>query len=60
MPQHQALLTESVSNAQASLNSSDKSHRERRAHRRGGSHHHSIGGPVGLIGGMVGGLFARR
>src|SRR6185312_7947182 len=44
VPQHQALLTESVSNAQASLDSSDKSHRERRARRRGGSHHHGIGG----------------
>jgi hypothetical protein len=60
VPQHQALLTESVSNAQSSLDSSDKSHEERRARRRGGSHHHGIGGPVGMIGGVVGGLFGRR
>jgi peptidoglycan hydrolase-like protein with peptidoglycan-binding domain len=60
VPQHQALLTESVSNAQASLNSSDKPHEERRARRHGASHHRGIGGPVGLIGGVVGGLFARR
>jgi peptidoglycan hydrolase-like protein with peptidoglycan-binding domain len=57
-PQHQALLTESVSTAQASLSSSDKSDRRRggaRRHRSGG-----IGGPVGMIGGVVGGLFGRR
>jgi peptidoglycan hydrolase-like protein with peptidoglycan-binding domain len=56
--QHQALLTESVSTAQASYNSSDKSDRRRggaRRHRSGG-----VGGPVGLIGGVVGGLFGRR
>jgi peptidoglycan hydrolase-like protein with peptidoglycan-binding domain len=56
--QHQALLTESVSTAQASYSSSDKSDRRRggaRRHRSGG-----IGGPVGVIGGVVGGLFGRR
>ena len=58
--QHQALLTESVSSASASLGSSDKSDDDRPARRRGGGHHRSIGGPVGLIGGVVGGLFGRR
>ena len=59
--QHQALLTESVSAAQAS--SSDKSDDDHLARRRGGGGaHHSRGGggPGGLIGGMVGGLFGRR
>lgn len=59
-PQHQALLTESVSNAQASLGSNEKPLEEHRTHRRGRGHHRSVGGPVGLIGGMVGGLFGRR
>src|SRR3984893_12253363 len=61
--QHQALLTESVSAAQASYSSSDKSEDDRPARRRGrgGAHHHrSGGGPGGLIGGVVGGLFGRR
>ena len=61
--QHQALMTESVSTAQASLSSDDKSVDDRPARRRGGSgarHHRSGGGPVGLIGGVVGGLFGRR
>ena len=57
--QHQALLTESVSAARASL-SSDKSDDDRPARRRGGGHHRSSGGPGGLIGGVVGGLFGRR
>jgi peptidoglycan hydrolase-like protein with peptidoglycan-binding domain len=61
-PQHQALLTESVSAAHATLSSSDKSDDDRRARRRGrGAHHHrSGGGPGGLIGGVVGGLFGHR
>jgi peptidoglycan hydrolase-like protein with peptidoglycan-binding domain len=54
--QHQALLTESVSTAQASYSSSDKSDRRRGGARR----HRSLGGPVGVIGGVVGGLFGRR
>ena len=52
-PQHQALLTESVSTAQASLGGNDK--RGARRHRSGGP-----GGPIGVIGGVVGGLFGRR
>ena len=53
--QHQALLTESVSAAHAS--SGD----DRPAHRGGGgARHHRSGGPGGLIGGVVGGLFGRR
>jgi len=60
-PQHQALLTESVSAARASLDRPDKSDNERPARRRSsGRHHHSAGGPVALIGGVVGGLFGRR
>jgi Putative peptidoglycan binding domain len=60
-PQHQALLTESVSAAQASLDSRDKADNDRPARRRGGGrHHHGAGGPVALIGGVVGGLFGRR
>ena len=53
--QHEALLTESVSAAHASSISSDKSHDDHPARRRGGG-----GGPGGLIGGMMGGLFGRR
>jgi peptidoglycan hydrolase-like protein with peptidoglycan-binding domain len=58
--QHQALMTESVSTAQASLSSDDKSADDRPARRGGGSgarHHRGGGGPGGLIGGVVGGLF---
>jgi peptidoglycan hydrolase-like protein with peptidoglycan-binding domain len=63
--QHKALLTESVSAAYASSSSSDKSDDEHPAPGRGGggAHHHRSGGgrgPVGLIGGMMGGLFGRR
>ena len=61
--QHQALMTESVSSAQASLGSDDKSVDDHSARRRGGSgarHHRGGGGPGGLIGGVVGGLFGRR
>jgi Putative peptidoglycan binding domain len=55
--QHQALLTESVSAANASV--SDASDDDRTARRRGGggAHHHRSSGPGGLIGGVVGGLF---
>jgi peptidoglycan hydrolase-like protein with peptidoglycan-binding domain len=62
--QDKALLTESVSVANASSSSSDKSDDAHLAHRRGGggAHHHrsGSGGPGGLIGGVVGGLFGRR
>ena len=58
-PQHQALLTESVSVANASIVGSDKSDGDRPARRQGGggAHHRGGGGPGGLIGGVVGGLF---
>ena len=59
--QHQALLTESVSAARASVGSGDKSAADGPARRRGGSGvHHRRSGPGGLIGGVVGGLFGRR
>lgn len=61
--QHQALVTESVSAAHASIGSSDKSDDDHPVRRRGGGgarHHRSGGGPGGLIGGVVGGLFGRR
>jgi hypothetical protein len=32
----------------------------RQAHHRGGPRHHRIGGPIGLVGGMVTGLFGHR
>ena len=57
--QHQALLTESASVANASF-VSNKSDDDRPARRRGGGHHRGGGGPGGLIGGVVGGLFGRR
>jgi peptidoglycan hydrolase-like protein with peptidoglycan-binding domain len=61
VPQHQALLSESASSAHASLGSHDKSDDKRSPRRRGGArHHHGAGGPVALIGGVVGGLFGRR
>jgi peptidoglycan hydrolase-like protein with peptidoglycan-binding domain len=57
--QHQALLSESVSAAHASIRSDDGPPVRRNG---GGSahHHRSGGGPGGLIGGVVGGLFGRR
>src|SRR5882757_4603837 len=55
--QHQALLTESVSAARAGIG--DKSD-DGRVARRSGAGHHRSGGPGGLIGGVVGGLFGRR
>jgi hypothetical protein len=61
--QHQALLTEFVSAAQARISGSDKSDDDHPARRRGesGARHHRVGGgPGGLIGGVVGGLFGRR
>ena len=60
--QHQALLTESVSVANASIVGGDKSNGDRPTRRQGGggAHHRGGGGPGGLIGGVVGGLFGRR
>jgi peptidoglycan hydrolase-like protein with peptidoglycan-binding domain len=60
--QHQALQTEFVSAAQARITSSDKSDDGNPArHRgRGGVRHHRSGGgggPGGLIGGVMGGIF---
>ena len=58
--QHKALLTEIVSTANAS-SSSEKSDDDHMGRRRRGAHHHGgVGGPIGLIGGMMGGLFGRR
>ena len=55
-PQHQALLSESASAAQARVN-------DRPARRRSARHHRG-GGPIaaigGVIGGVVGGVFGRR
>lgn len=59
--QHQALRAEVVLAAHAESGSSDNSsdnHPTR--HRAGGAHHHRGGGPGGLIGGVIGGLFGRR
>ena len=61
--QHQALLTESVSAAQASFSSSDKSDDDHRPVVAAGvvlTITGGGGGPGGLIGGVVGGLFGRR
>ena len=58
-PQHQALLSESASTAQASVS-------DRPARRRGSARHHrgGGGGPIaaigGVVGGVVGGVFGRR
>ena len=52
--QHQALRSESISAAQASIGSSERRGRGSARRHRGG------GGPVGLIGGVVDGLFGRR
>jgi peptidoglycan hydrolase-like protein with peptidoglycan-binding domain len=63
-PQHQALVTESVSTAQASVSGSGD---DPPARRRGGASHHrggGVGGPIGaiggVVGGVVGGVFGRR
>ena len=58
--QYKALLTETVSAAHASTGDEIVSDQPARR-RRGGAHHHRRdGGPVGVIGGMMGGLFGRR
>jgi hypothetical protein len=59
-PQHQALRTETTSAAQASVRSSEKSVDASPARRSGSGsarHHRNSGGPLGVIGGAVGGLF---
>jgi peptidoglycan hydrolase-like protein with peptidoglycan-binding domain len=58
--QHEALLTENVSEASASL--SNKSEDDHPIGHRGAHHSRGggVGGPVRLIGGMVGGLFGHR
>src|SRR5260370_15305306 len=58
--QHKALLIESVSAAHASTGDEIDSDHPARRRRGGGAHHHRSGGPGGLIGGMIGGLFGRR
>jgi peptidoglycan hydrolase-like protein with peptidoglycan-binding domain len=58
--QHKALLTESVSAAHASTGDEIDSDHSAWRRRGGGAHHHRSGGPGGLIGGMMGGLFGRR
>jgi len=54
--QHQALVTESVSTANASV--SEKS--EHRTRRRGGGGGGPVGAIGGVVGGVVGGIFGRR
>lgn len=56
--QHQALLNESASTANASVRENGKSGNERRARRRGGSN--PVGVIGGVVGGVVGGIFGRR
>ena len=61
--QHKALLTETVPTARANSSASGESAEASPRRRRGGGgarHHRGVGGPVGLIGGVVGGLFGRR
>ena len=58
LEQHAALQAEIVSAAQASSSGAGKP--DDATHRRGGSsagHHRGSGGPGGLIGGVVGGIF---
>jgi peptidoglycan hydrolase-like protein with peptidoglycan-binding domain len=59
--QYKALLTETVSKMRASADDEAESSQPARRHRGGHAHHHrAVGGPIGVIGGMVGGLFGRR
>jgi peptidoglycan hydrolase-like protein with peptidoglycan-binding domain len=63
-PQHQALVTESASTAQASISERQPAVSERPARRRNARHHRGGGGPIaaigGVVGGVVGGVFGRR
>jgi len=52
--QHEALLSESAAAVQASRSDDPDRHRGGRAHRSRG-----IGGPIGVIGHVVGGIFGR-
>ena len=59
--QHNALLTETAPAARARSSANDESAEAPPPRRRGGARHHrGVGGPVGVIGGVVGGLFGRR
>ena len=58
--QHQALLTETVLAAHGSSDKSDDGHPAHRRSEDSAHHPRSRGGPGGLIGGVVGGLFGRR
>jgi len=60
--QHEALLADTVSAAHADASSNDNVGDGHPAHPHGAAsaHHHRGGGPGGLIGGVVGGLFGRR
>ena len=60
--QHQALLADVVAKARADAGNSGISEADDTAHRHGvggARHHRGGGGPGGLIGGVVGGLFGR-
>jgi peptidoglycan hydrolase-like protein with peptidoglycan-binding domain len=59
-PQHDALLAESVSGARADAGSTDDVNGDHPAHHHDIHHHRGSGGPGGLIGGVVGGLFGHR
>jgi peptidoglycan hydrolase-like protein with peptidoglycan-binding domain len=58
-PEHESLLTESDRAANASAGVGSDTDSPASPH-RGGAHRHRPGGPVGVIGGMIGGLFGRR
>jgi peptidoglycan hydrolase-like protein with peptidoglycan-binding domain len=59
--EHEALLTEVVATAPAgSRDKSDDGHRANSRNTSDGHRNHGSGGPVGFIGGVVGGLFGRR
>ncbi|MDO9059775.1 MAG: peptidoglycan-binding domain-containing protein [Bradyrhizobium sp.] len=62
--QHQALLSESVSTAQASVGNDKPAAETSRRNGRRAHHHRRNGGPVaaigGVVGGVVGGIFGRR
>jgi hypothetical protein len=58
--QHKALLAEIGPSNQTSASDEDEDHSHHRRHSGGGGgrrYHHGPSGPVGFIGGVVGGLF---